>query len=373
MARYELVEAPKSRYEEVETQESKQPWGDRLARMMGMPPMTDQQRSAIQDMQARPFGSGVPKFAYELGGKATDLATNVGATPQVAAGMGVTANFLTQAIPAFLLSGRFMDAPAQSLLRKPAEKLMQSAVKPSISDLKSGDAGKAISTMLDEGIYPTQGGMAKASTLADDLEKQVQSAIAQSNARVGVAAAGSRLRDPYNRALNQVNPQGDLAAIRSVWDEFRTSPQIAGKTDIPVQLAQELKKGTYRALGNKAYGEVGAASVEAQKALARGLREEISKAVPQIADPLKREAALMNVKDVAGNRALMEANKNPLGLAALRMDNPLSAATFMADRWAALKAFLALQANSLGKPQVLGPTGAAASMATSRPALYQED
>jgi hypothetical protein len=165
-----------------------------------------------------------------------------------------------------------------------------------------------------------------------------------------------------------------LDAIRSVWDKFRTSPLVAGKTDIPVQLAQELKKGTYRAIGGKAYGEIGSASVEAQKALARGLREEVAKAVPSITAPLSREASIMNVMDVAGNRALMEANKNPLGLAALRMDNPASAATFLADRWAALKAFLAMQAYGAGKPQVLGPLGAAAGTAmNNRPALYQED
>jgi hypothetical protein len=37
------------------------------------------------------------------------------------------------------------------------------------------------------------------------------------------------------------------------------------------------------------------------------------------------------------------------------MDNPLSAASFLADRWAALKAFAALQAYTGSKPELLVP------------------
>lgn len=367
----QVLEYAKGQFKAPQKQET---FGDRLASALGLPPLTPERQAVMNDMMARPWGSGVPQFAYDVGGKVTDVATNVGASPEVAAGAGVTANVLTQAIPSMLASGRMMDAKSVSLLETPAKKLMQSAVKPSIADLKSGDAGRAMTTMLDEGIYPTRSGMEKASNLAGKLEKQVEQAIAQSPARVSVAAAASKLRDPYNKALKQVNPQEDLNAIRGVWDKFRTSPLVAGKTDIPVQLAQELKQGTYRSIGGKAYGEIGSASVEAQKALARGLREEVAKAVPSITTPLAREASLMNVMDVAGNRALMEANKNPLGLAALRMDNPASAATFLADRWAALKAFLAMQAYGAGKPQVLGPLGTAAGTAmNNRPALYQED
>ena len=43
--------------------------------------------------------------------------------------------------------------------------------------------------------------------------------------------------------------------------------------------AQAMKQGTYRALGDKAYGELKGASIEAQKAQARGLKEEL--AVPR--------------------------------------------------------------------------------------------
>lgn len=335
--------------------------------------MTPQQ-AAIADMKARPWGSGVPKALYEFGGKVTDLASNVGASPNMAAGIGAGANFLGNAASAFLTSGSLVGAAPTSVLGYPARWLMQTAVKPSIADLRSGDAGRAINTMFQENIYPTSSGMNKAARITGQLDRQVETAISNSPANVNVEAVGSPLlRGLYPQARNQVNPQGDINAVRNAWDEFRASPQVAGQNEIPVQTAQALKKGTYQALGGKSYGEVGSTATEAQKALARGLREEVAKAVPEVSEPLARQAALMNVRSVAGNRALLEASKNPLGLAALRMDDPLSALSFLADRWGWLKAFAAMQAHAAGQPQTFAPLGMAlSSPRQSQPALLQQ-
>lgn len=310
-------------------------------------PYSPEQEAIIADMKARPWGSGLPKAIYDLGGKVTDVTGSPVA--------GAITNFLGNAIPAFLTSGRLMDAPPTSLAEWPAKWLMQTSVKPTLAARKSGDAAKAMKTMLDEEIYPTMSGMEKAGELVGKLNSKVESAIASSPATVPVGAVTSRLNEPMQKFGMQVNPQADVSAVEDVWTKFMTNPHVAGKTEIPVQLAHSLKKGTYAAIGGKAYGEMGSAATEAQKALARGLREETLAAVPQIAGPLSREASLMNVRDVAMDRAILEANKNPMGLAALRMDSPISAASFMADRWAALKAFIALQAYHGAKPQMLSP------------------
>jgi hypothetical protein len=47
--------------------------------------------------------------------------------------------------------------------------------------------------------------------------------------------------------------------------------------------AQEMKQGTYQVLKGK-FGEQGSAAVEAQKALARGLKEEIASQFPEISN-----------------------------------------------------------------------------------------
>lgn len=305
------------------------------------------------------WGSGVPQFAYDVGGKVTDLTGS-----PVAGGV---ANFLTNAIPTFL-SGYRLGAPT-SVFETPAKAVMQQAVKPGIADLESGAADKAMKTMLLENIKPTRGGMISASKKANELSNIVKQEIANSPATVNVVRSASPLRETYNNALNQVNPEADLNAVRAAWGQFVKSPLVNGKTEIPVQVAQSLKTGTYRALADK-YGEIGSASTEAQKALARGLRDEIAKAVPGVVEPLKREAALRQVMDVAGRRSLMAGNNNMFGLGALRLDDPKSAATFLADRWIWLKAALAQNLYAAGKPELFAAPALLGS--STGPALFEE-
>lgn len=335
-------------------------------------------------MQEKPWGSGLPQFAYDLGGKATDVVANLGASPEIAGGVGTAVNFLTHAVPAFLAGGRVEGVPA-SIAEWPAKRLMQSAVKPVQADRVSGAADRALGTMLREDISPTIAGMDKAARVAKWLDDTVEAAIAASPETVSLNAVGQRLQGPAKRAMTQVNPQADIEAVKAVWQSFKDSPLVraltrgqgstvpvplgqAAQADValPVQLAHALKKGTYRSLGGKSYGEVGSVSTEAQKALVRGLREEVAAAVPEVAAPLSREASLMNVRDVALNRVLAESNKNPLGLGALRIgDNPLSTLGFAADRSGYLKGLLARVLYRAGQPQAAGPGAVVTGVATS--------
>jgi hypothetical protein len=310
----------------------------------------DHKKDLIKDFKERGWGTGLSKLGYDIGGKVTDHAVTHGTKPGLAAALGFGTNVLTQALPAALTS---VQGPS-SLLEKPARWLMQTAVKPS-STLPPKKVAQAMGTMLNEPIYPTMSGMEKATKIAGGIDDQVDDILANSQATTNVARIGSRLREPFEAAKTQVNPLADMKAVRSVWDEFKVSPLVMGKTEIPVKAAHEIKKGTYAALGKKSFNEIGSASIEAQKALARGAREEVAAAVPEVKHLLGRQADMMNVKEVAGTRALIESNKNPLGHAALRMDNPLSAMTFWADRLAALKAFMAIQAHSGSKMGVLAP------------------
>lgn len=328
-----------------------------------MAPKPATQAEIYQDtVKNRGWGSGAPEFIHELGGKVTDL------TGSPVAG-GVT-NFLLNAIPAFLTAGKVQGAPT-SLAEGPASWLMQKAVKPNKAARLSGDADDAIKTMLDEVIYPTVSGMDKAGNIAGKMESLIDDPLSKSTGMVKVRDIHEAINDVYTKLRKQMAPQGDLDAIRKVSDDFFSSPNIAGKDEIPVQLAHELKKGTYSALGGKAYGEVGAASIEAQKALARGARKEVGNVVPEVRRPLERQASMMNVMDVAADRALLEGNKNLLSLAPIA-SHPVAAISFLADRWAALKAFAALQTYHGAKPQVLAPLGIAAGQANqSDPALLK--
>jgi hypothetical protein len=136
------------------------------------------------------------------------------------------------------------------------------------------------------------------------------------------ASYGQALKNLEERGIRQVTIPG-------------TEKVVPSDFAIPVQLAQELKKGTYKTL-SKSYGELKGAEIEAQKALARGLKEKISESVPQVAGLNKRESDLLNALKVTERRALMDANKNPLGLGAIAPD-PARMMAFLADRNAWIK------------------------------------
>jgi len=327
----------------------------------GKPITQSQVAELMKDKKAMPgFGEGVPKLANDLGGKVTDL-TGSPAT-------GYVANIATQAIPALLSSYRQVGEPLASMAERPARALMQSALKPS-STVPPNDLKQALGTMLQEGISPTRGGMDKASQLAQKMNDMVKVPIAASNAEISIPEVVKGLDPLRAKVAMQVNPESDIAAVEKAISEFKNSPAVSNAESIPVQLAQKLKTGTYGAIGEKAYGELGSSSIEAQKQLARQLREGVLAKVPEIAEPLKREAELRNVMEVAATRAAIDANKNPLSLGtsiAAIMHDPLSAAGMWANASTPVKAMLARMLFTGGRPDVALPATIAAKEALNQ-------
>ena len=234
--------------------------------------------------------------------------------------------------------------------RSGAETLMQSALKPTEKQLRSGQAKTAVDTLLELGISPTNSGVQKLKGHISDINEKIANALTASNATVNKEKVMQRLADVEEKFGNQVAPTSDIKAIQNIGEEFMGSnkPMIEmPQQNIPVQLAQKLKQGTYKVLSGK-YGEAGSASTEAQKALARGLKEEIAKEVPAISGLNAQESKIIDTLKVAERRALMEMNKNPAGLALLAND-PKAAIAFMADKSAAFKALAARMINQVGK------------------------
>lgn len=156
--------------------------------------------------------------------------------------------------------------------------------------------------------------------------------------------------DAYANFVNAIK-QLDEQGIRQVKIPG-TEKAIPSDYEIPVKMAQELKKGTYKTL-SKSYGEMKGAEIEAQKALARGLKDEIAQAVPGVNQLNKRESDLLNALKVAENRVMMDANKNPVGLGPLAPNKAMLLA-FLADRSAALKSFGARGLYQASRPDVAG-------------------
>lgn len=189
--------------------------------------------------------------------------------------------------------------------------LYQRALKPSkaIVDRTPGGAGALAETGLKEGINVSRRGTQKASDLISDIDAQVSSAIRGSSATVPRQVVLRRLAGPVGQFKDQVAPIGDLKRIANVGREFiKTAPR-----DIPVQQAQRIKQGTYRAQAKK-YGQQGGAEIEAEKALARGLKDEIASAVPEVSALNARESALLQLRKALEDAGRRTGNRDAIGL-----------------------------------------------------------
>ncbi len=287
------------------------------------------------------------KAGYVAGGKVTDIASDMGASPPIAAGLGAVTNTAISQGPSLIAGGAFAKGAAP-LLQGASRELMQSALKPSVKALKTGQAGQAIDTMLKEGINVTSGGVEKLRSRIGALNDQVTNALAGSNATVDKAQVASRIQDVISR-IERTNPtpQDAVKDVEKVYDQFVANKLLP--QNIPVQRAQELKTGIYKTLKD-AYGMLSSDTVEAKKALARGFKEEVAAKVPAITPLNEEESKLLSALSLTERRVLVSANKNPLSFAAL-IGNPLRMATFMADRSELFKSLVARMLNA-GATQV---------------------
>lgn len=313
----------------------------------------------IQAGVGRAMENFSPETAYRAGGAVTDIATEKGASPEVAAGLGYATNVGLQAIPVVMGAGLGKTAGTQ-VGKRTGETLMQSALKPSKAALETGKAQRAIKTMLGEGINVTEGGAAKLDKMIDGINASIKARIANSPAMVNRHDVIKAVDGLTARLKMQVTPQSDLATVTRAIDEFVNNPLFKQwGDDIPVQLAQAMKTGTYRALGEKAYGELKGAEMEVQKALARGLKDEIAKRVPEVGKLNARESELLNAQSLVAARVLMAKNRDIGGLGWL-ISHPEAWIGWAADRSTLIKSLLARAAYRGG-----GVAGAAAGGGTA--------
>lgn len=180
-----------------------------------------------------------------------------------------------------------------SFATKSATRLYQSALKPS-TKLDDAQRASMIATALEDGIPVTKAGLEKTQGVIDEVNNSIASLIqdaADNGAEVSTAAVRNRLDDVFEFVSQTVNPDDHIAELAKIERSFLST---YGDT-IPIDVAQKVKQNTYTLL-RKAYGEMKSSSVEAQKALARGLKEEIVKQYPEIASLNSKDSALINLE-----------------------------------------------------------------------------
>jgi hypothetical protein len=90
--------------------------------------------------------------------------------------------------------------------------------------------------------------------------------------------------------------------------------------------AQSMKQGTYNVLRGK-FGEQGSATVEAQKALARGLKEEIATQFPEISQLNAAESRLLDLGPVLERAVNRVSNNHTIGIGGPIFGTAVKAAT----------------------------------------------
>ncbi len=225
----------------------------------------------------------------------------------IAGGAGTTVG---AAIPIAMSSPAVADAAANARIPvgQLPQKMYQSALKPSTT-LPTNEVRNIVSTGLENKIPVSAAGAQKLNGLIGDLgdavKQQIQSG-SKAGATIDPAAVASRADALKGRFANQVNPDADLAAIRGSQEQFlKNHPN-----PIPAVDAQTMKQGTYAQLKDKSYGELSSATVEAQKALARGIKEELEKQFPEIGAMNAQQGKFFGLDDALDRAVKRIDNRN---------------------------------------------------------------
>ena len=250
------------------------------------------------------------------------------------------------------LLGHGLGAPVEFLATKlNPYRLYQSALKPQ-GNLHPNELKKLLETGLREKIPVSEAGFFTAMERTDALNKQIADVIETRTKALGDVMNPESMAKRVDQAMenfnkwHQVNPEADLKTLQEVKAQFMRqhsvdapytalvtnkgkpvySPEggvipkgeIGGsKISIPQNMtpaqAQQIKQGTYTRLRN-AYGELGSANVEGQKALARGIKEDLVEMFPELKKLNARDSALIDLEQQLAKFVKREGNKQMVGL-----------------------------------------------------------
>jgi hypothetical protein len=197
-----------------------------------------------------------------------------------------------------------------------AEGLYRNALKPSTTAPAATNAAR-VRTGLDEGLPVSAAGYEKLGNLIDDYNQKIAGEIAKDpNRPISPASSLNNLRSVRDKFQNQVTPGADVDAVNAKGNEFAGQFQPGGRFPqgtLPAADAQAMKQGTYSVLRGK-FGEQGSAAVESEKALARGLKEEIANQFPEIANLNKAESRLLDLGPILERAVNRVSNNHTIGI-----------------------------------------------------------
>jgi hypothetical protein len=242
--------------------------------------------------RARGVGSEPKSLAQEAVGTAKDVAE--GATMEAGGA----------------ILGKGIQKTGQYALRK-APEWYESALKIIPSTPKS-IRDWAVKVGMEGKYIPTEAGLLKLQNDIDGVNKQIFSAVenlGKAGKKIDTAEVLKRvdkLKEFYQNAPDPTPYLKQLEDIKVGVLKYRGE-------SIPTTDAQKIKQTIY-ALNRKHYGEMKSLEVESNKAIARGLKEEIVKQNPQIGALNAKDSALINLEEYMERAVSRIRNKDIISL-----------------------------------------------------------
>lgn len=306
----------------------------------------------------------VERGAYKAGGMAADAMAKLEELqnrahpqkidlPSLAPAVGFATNVAIQSAPT--IAGAWLGSSSNPMARRMSERLMQSALKPTGKEMKTGRGMAAIRTALDDGYNASSGGVATLEKEVGKLEGKIQGTLNASPNTVSKGESYAPLQDLIKR-LERIDPSGERAReVEELYTKVLANKKIPD--NIPVAQANEIKQGIYQMLKDK-YGTLGTEAVEGNKAIARGMKEAIGRVEPSVAEALKEQSAKANLLNIMSRRMNAEGNTNVASLAPLAA-GPAGFIGFMMDKYGLTKSMAARLLNTAqqhGVPAAAGAT-----------------
>lgn len=213
------------------------------------------------------------------------------------AGESATRNALTGAAVGGVVSGA--GEGLGSLFKKSpqmARGLYESALKIPPRSINKEARDAIVKTGIEGKYLPSEKGLEKLGNNIDFLNREIKDVISQgtkAGKEVDMNAVVKRidsLKDfykDYPRAKKYID---ELDKIQQ-----EVIAQNPGK--IPLDVAQRMKQRIYQ-INRKHYGEMKGVDVEADKAIARGLKEELVGQYPELKDLNAKDSALISLEEV---------------------------------------------------------------------------
>lgn len=234
---------------------------------------------------------------------------------------------------------------------------MYEAINPNQAARESGRGADAASFMVEEGYNATHGGRAKMKGRVQELQADISQITNTSTNSISRQNAIRHIYDVFDKYDNALDAHGAWHDVATVMNQFLAHPNWAGRASMPVSAAQEMKALIYKDNAN-AYRpgtpQKSSPTVDAEKALARGLKEEIARAEPQVSLLNAEESQLLNALQVTKRMSTTEGriadnlSRHPFLVHAL-LKHPKLATAVMLNKSPAFKSMWARLEFNLGK------------------------